>query len=67
MEAYNFDDFIKTFVDAGDFTNLKYQQLGSGLWGLTGVYGEMPASVPEPSTWLLLLFGAAGLLYWRKK
>ena len=24
-------------------------------------------AVPEPSTWALLIIGAAGLLYWRKK
>ena len=66
-EDYNFDDFIETFVEAGDFTNLKYQQLSSGLWGLTGTFGEASPSVPEPSTWLLLLLGTVGLLYWRKK
>ncbi|MGN1273440.1 MAG: PEP-CTERM sorting domain-containing protein [Thermoguttaceae bacterium] len=32
------------------------------------VYATIDANaVPEPSTWLLLLFGTFGLLYWRKK
>ena len=30
--------------------------------------GPEPGSgVPEPSTWALLLLGAAGLMYWRKR
>ncbi|MBR6435952.1 MAG: PEP-CTERM sorting domain-containing protein, partial [Thermoguttaceae bacterium] len=26
-----------------------------------------PNKIPEPSTWALLILGAAGLLFWRKK
>ena len=34
---------------------------------LVGVTEAPVAGVPEPSTWALLILGAAGLLYWRKK
>ena len=34
---------------------------------LVGVTEAPAAGVPEPSTWALLIIGAAGLLYWRKK
>ena len=68
-EDYNFDDFIETFVEAGDFMDVKFKELRGGLWGFTGTFGEVPPSpsVPEPSAWLLLLLGAAGLLYTRKR
>ncbi|MBR0238183.1 MAG: PEP-CTERM sorting domain-containing protein [Thermoguttaceae bacterium] len=26
-----------------------------------------PNEIPEPSTWALLILGAAGLMFWRKK
>lgn len=34
---------------------------------MVGVTEAPAAGVPEPSTWALLIIGAAGLLYWRKK
>ena len=41
---------------------------GLYLIGLGGAGPVEPGSgVPEPSTWALLLLGAAGLLYWRRK
>ena len=41
-------------------------------WNITIVGNSVFASVdsnavPEPSTWALLILGAAGLLYWRKR
>ena len=44
---------------------------GDGLW-LIGLYApgsepEPGSGVPEPSTWALLILGAAGLLYMRKR
>ena len=58
--------FIKNYVQApGLLTNLKYELLASGYWAITGTADYN--AIPEPSTWLLLLLGAAGLLYWRKR
>ena len=34
---------------------------------LNGGGGEGGSGVPEPSTWALLILGAAGMLYWRKR
>ena len=39
----------------------------SGTGVLSVVYSAPAAGVPEPSTWALLLLGAAGLLYVRKR
>lgn len=68
-EDYNFDDFIDTFVQSDYISNLEYKLLESrGLWGFTGIFGEVPPpSVPEPATWVMLLLGAMGLVFWRKR
>ncbi|MBR5710014.1 MAG: PEP-CTERM sorting domain-containing protein [Thermoguttaceae bacterium] len=42
-----------------------YGNDGNSFW--VNVAEAPAASVPEPSTWALLIIGAAGLLYWRKK
>nr|MCR5163786.1 autotransporter-associated beta strand repeat-containing protein [Thermoguttaceae bacterium] len=64
------DDFIANYVNAPDFMNLAYVQLDAGdyagLYAITGAVFDIGA-VPEPATWVLLLLGTAGLLYWRKK
>ena len=65
--SYNFDDFIETFVEAREFMNLQYKELRTGLWGITGTFGAEIPSVPEPTTWLMLLLGSLGLMFWRKR
>ncbi|MBQ2621800.1 MAG: autotransporter-associated beta strand repeat-containing protein [Thermoguttaceae bacterium] len=57
-----------------DMNNLVFQSSMFDLVGYdstTGIlsvrYAEPAAGVPEPSTWALLLLGAAGLLYVRKR
>ena len=71
--------FTKTsgenFVDAyatDEFWNSLLTPESAYYWNLSVkdnvVYAQLDASaVPEPSTWALLILGAAGLLYWRKK
>ena len=59
------DDFIDKFVRSYYFTDLQYTKLGDGTYAITATLD--PNAVPEPSTWALLILGAAGLLYWRKK
>ena len=38
-----------------------------GLYLVAAASPEPGSGVPEPSTWALLILGAAGLLFWRKK
>ena len=54
------------------FWNDLLSQDDAYFWNLTvkgdTVYATLDANaVPEPSTWALLVLGAAGLLYWRRK
>ncbi len=55
-----------------DFWNGLLSPESAYYWNLT-LNGNIvmaaldPNAVPEPSTWALLILGAAGLLYWRKK
>lgn len=58
--------FIKDFVSASPIlTNLRYEQLDTGYWAITGTLDY--DAVPEPSAWAMLLLGAFGLRYWRKR
>ena len=57
----------------GDFTSWLADDF-DGLFGLEGradglylVAAASETGVPEPSTWALLILGAAGMLYWRKR
>ena len=54
-------------VEDGDYT---YLLRNAGVFNLVGAGGNLYLTsyvVPEPSTWALLILGAAGLLYLRKK
>ena len=66
LDADNSADLdVLGFVDSYYFSNLSYGLNDSGLWVLSGKVD--PNAVPEPSTWALLVLGAAGLLYWRRR
>ena len=59
------DDILK-HIKTSDFTELKYVSIDENTYAITGrrfTAGE----IPEPSTWALLVLGAAGLLYTRKR
>ena len=70
-EAFaNDPNFIDTYVRSSDFTDLEYVPLTSGdyigKFAITGRSYNLN-EIPEPSTWALLILGAAGLLYFRKR
>ena len=70
-EDGNVKDFDGKYADEGFWTSLLSPE-SAYYWNLTldgnVVMATMDANaVPEPSTWALLILGAAGLLYWRKK
>ena len=70
------DNFVSEPIDLSEFLDTKYQ----GVFALEGTpeglflrgLGVIPVpdpgtGVPEPSTWALMILGALGLLYWRKR
>ena len=57
-------DIIESALTSSFFTGLTVLQDGS-TYTITGMVD--PNAVPEPSTWMLLILGAAGLLFWRKR
>ncbi len=69
------EDFVSETTDMsgllGNFTSLfglEGRTDGLYLIGLgAGPAPEPGSGVPEPSTWALLILGAAGLLFWRKR
>ena len=66
LDANNSADLdVLSFVDSYYFTNLSYGLGDAGLWVLSGKVDAN--AVPEPSTWALLILGAMGLLYFRKR
>ena len=72
LSAENSDEGLDVLghIQTSDFTDLKYVLLDSGTYnGLYAITGRRfnANEVPEPSTWALLLLGAAGLLYVRKR
>ena len=66
-------DFLLFEVPYNDHGNSQGYMDYAGVWGYALTANELQSlfgsatSVPEPSTWALMILGAAGLLYWRKK
>ena len=62
----NLADLIKDALTSSFFIDLDVlHDVNSNVYTITGKAD--PNAVPEPSTWALLILGAAGLLYFRKR
>ncbi|MDO4858219.1 MAG: autotransporter-associated beta strand repeat-containing protein [Thermoguttaceae bacterium] len=59
------NNFIDDHVISYYFSDLAYVPYGEGQYAITGILDAN--ALPEPSAWLLLLCGAFGLLYFRKR
>ncbi|MCR5163787.1 MAG: autotransporter-associated beta strand repeat-containing protein [Thermoguttaceae bacterium] len=68
--ALSESDFINRYIRTTDFMFLSYEQLTegeyAGLYAISGAVYDANA-VPEPTAWVLLLLGAFGLMYARKR
>ncbi len=58
---YNIDNVKMTLVNDEGISFIYWLNADGTL-----TFGDHNA-IPEPSTWALLILGAAGLLYWRKR
>lgn len=56
---------LYSFPEIADDYRWVYGANGDQYW--VGVAAGGAEGVPEPSTWALLVLGAAGLMYWRKR
>ncbi len=66
LDADNSDSLdVLSFVNSYYFSDLTYAINANGLWAISGKVDSN--AVPEPSTWALLILGATGLMYWRKR
>ena len=63
----DYSDLIGSVFSTTDLIGLLSSSANS--WDYFGTFDNfsMIKGVPEPSTWALLILGAAGLLYWRKR
>ncbi|MBR6437342.1 MAG: PEP-CTERM sorting domain-containing protein, partial [Thermoguttaceae bacterium] len=79
-DAWAVDDCWYLLIEGANVTNGDYSYLLTSRYGsdsthrqlaLVGKDGNLYLTttyyVPEPSTWALMIFGAAGLLFWRKR
>ncbi len=62
-ENFSFDSIVIRGDSAFTYDEMRAAQ----TWWALSDYNEPGSGVPEPSTWALLLLGAAGLLYVRKR
>ncbi|MBR0238340.1 MAG: PEP-CTERM sorting domain-containing protein [Thermoguttaceae bacterium] len=64
------NDVFEVTMPEVDWENVTFSSYYFTLQGYDGtniLLGVNPNAVPEPSTWALLVLGAAGLMYWRKR